>query len=53
MEVGYFGATAVLCGLLWLVYRRGDARVSRAGGLDATTSRRSAQIAPAASTMLS
>ena len=25
VEVGYFGATAVLCVLLWLVYRRGPA----------------------------
>ncbi len=25
VEVGYFGATAVLCGLLTLVYRRGPA----------------------------
>jgi hypothetical protein len=25
VEVGYFGATLVLCGLLWLVYRRGPA----------------------------
>jgi O-antigen/teichoic acid export membrane protein len=26
VEVGYFLATALLCGMLWLVYRRGDAR---------------------------
>jgi O-antigen/teichoic acid export membrane protein len=26
VEFGYFGATAVLCGLLWLVYRRGSAQ---------------------------
>jgi O-antigen/teichoic acid export membrane protein len=26
VEIGYFGATALLCVLLWLVYRRGDAR---------------------------
>jgi hypothetical protein len=25
VEVGYFGATAVLCVLLWLLYRRGSA----------------------------
>jgi O-antigen/teichoic acid export membrane protein len=25
VEVGYFGATAVLCALLWLLYRRGPA----------------------------
>jgi O-antigen/teichoic acid export membrane protein len=38
VEVGYFGATAVLCLLLWIVYRRGDAR---------------AQSAPAAATIRS
>jgi O-antigen/teichoic acid export membrane protein len=38
VEVGYFIATALLCALLWLVYRRGDART---------------QTAPAASTMAS
>ena len=27
VEVGYFGATAVLCVLLWLLYRRGSAGV--------------------------
>jgi O-antigen/teichoic acid export membrane protein len=37
VEVGYFIATALLCAMLSLVYRRGDTR---------------AQIAPAASTML-
>jgi O-antigen/teichoic acid export membrane protein len=26
VEYGYFGGTAVLCGLLWLVYRRGSAQ---------------------------
>jgi O-antigen/teichoic acid export membrane protein len=26
VEYGYFGATAVLCALLWLLYRRGPAR---------------------------
>jgi O-antigen/teichoic acid export membrane protein len=26
VEVGYFLATALLCGMLWLVYRRGDGR---------------------------
>jgi hypothetical protein len=25
VEIGYFGATAVLCALLWLLYRRGGA----------------------------
>jgi O-antigen/teichoic acid export membrane protein len=38
VEVGYFTATAILCAMLWFVYRRGDARV---------------QSAPAASTMAS
>jgi O-antigen/teichoic acid export membrane protein len=28
VEVGYFGATAVLCVLLWLLYRRGSAQGS-------------------------
>ena len=37
VEFGYFGATAVLCGLLWLVYRRGSAQ--------------SPQTAPAAAVM--
>ena len=37
VEVGYFIATALLCAMLWFVYRRGDAR---------------AQTAPAASTMV-
>jgi O-antigen/teichoic acid export membrane protein len=30
VEVGYFLATALLCGMLWLVYRRGDARAQTA-----------------------
>ncbi|HEY2258596.1 MAG TPA: hypothetical protein VGH45_02720 [Solirubrobacteraceae bacterium] len=30
VEVGYFLATAVLCAMLWLVYRRGDARAQTA-----------------------
>jgi cytochrome b len=29
VEVGYFGATAILCALLWLLYRRGPARSSQ------------------------
>jgi O-antigen/teichoic acid export membrane protein len=29
VEVGYFIATALLCGMLWIVYRRGDARAQR------------------------
>ena len=37
VEIGYFGATAVLCTLLWMLYERGPA----------TT--RSAQSAPAIS----
>ena len=28
VEVGYFGATAILCTLLWLLYRRGPARLA-------------------------
>jgi O-antigen/teichoic acid export membrane protein len=31
VEVGYFMATLVLCGLLWAVYRRGAARSAPAG----------------------
>jgi O-antigen/teichoic acid export membrane protein len=30
VEVGYFGATAVLCALLWLLYRRGPSGAMRA-----------------------
>jgi len=30
VEIGYFGATAVLCALLWLLYRRGPAPSSGA-----------------------
>ncbi|HLH65481.1 MAG TPA: hypothetical protein VKV27_07245 [Solirubrobacteraceae bacterium] len=30
VELGYFGATAVLCALLWLVYRRGGAQATPA-----------------------
>jgi O-antigen/teichoic acid export membrane protein len=30
VEVGYFGATLVLCGLLWAIYRRGSAPVRTA-----------------------
>jgi uncharacterized membrane protein YhaH (DUF805 family) len=30
VEVGYFGATAVLCVLLWVVYRRGAASAIQA-----------------------
>jgi O-antigen/teichoic acid export membrane protein len=30
VEVGYFIATALLCGMLWLVYRRGDSRAQMA-----------------------
>jgi O-antigen/teichoic acid export membrane protein len=40
VEVGYFGATAVLCALLWVLYRRGPAQAAQA-----------AQAAPAASTI--
>ena len=29
VEVGYFGATAILCALLWLLYRRGPATSSQ------------------------
>ncbi|MDQ6745422.1 MAG: lipopolysaccharide biosynthesis protein [Actinomycetota bacterium] len=32
VEVGYFVATLVLCGLLWAVYRRGPARNLQAAG---------------------
>ena len=32
VEVGYFGATAVLCGLLTLVYRRGTDRAGHGPG---------------------
>jgi O-antigen/teichoic acid export membrane protein len=38
VEVGYFLATALLCGMLWLVYRRGAAR----GQAAAAVSRRAA-----------
>ena len=37
VEVGYFGSTAILCALLWLLYRRGPATAS------------SSQLTPAAS----
>jgi O-antigen/teichoic acid export membrane protein len=30
VEVGYFVATALLCAMLWVVYRRGDARAQTA-----------------------
>ena len=29
VEVGYFGAAGMLCGLLWLLYRRGPGAVRR------------------------
>jgi O-antigen/teichoic acid export membrane protein len=45
VEVGYFGATAVLCVLLWLLYRRGSAAAVR----PADRPRRGAELAtPAA-----
>jgi len=31
VEVSYFTATLVLCGLLWAIYRRGSAPVRAAG----------------------
>jgi O-antigen/teichoic acid export membrane protein len=37
VEVGYFASTAVLCGLLWLVYRRGDTRVAAAAAPGSAT----------------
>ena len=31
VEVGYFGATLILCSLLWLIYRQGPASAAAAG----------------------
>jgi O-antigen/teichoic acid export membrane protein len=33
VEVGYFGSTAILCGLLWLLYRRGPAATRSASNV--------------------
>jgi hypothetical protein len=46
VEVGYFGATALLAALLWLLYRRGSSSSERAGGLDDAGVGRSRVIGP-------
>jgi hypothetical protein len=49
VEVGYFGATAVLSVLLWLLYRRGPAVQSGTPAAPSGARNSPAQLAPAAS----
>jgi O-antigen/teichoic acid export membrane protein len=46
VEVGYFGATAVLCVLLWLLYRRGSAEAVGSAGRPRRDTELAAPVAP-------